>query len=289
MKSVNMQADIRRNLAPLFALAMSFAIVGSVTSASANEDTEHWQSIRGDIFGDRKVVEDLNFVDVKAPIQADDGALVPVTMSIPTHVAKNAKSITLVIDQNPAPVAAKFTFGEAAGLAERRITTRVRIQNFTNIRAVVEMNDGNLYMNTKFVKAAGGCAAPNAKDIDKAMAEFGKIKLRWVKEAETAAKYTKPEYQSFPMAEAQVMIKHPNYSGMQRDPTTGEFIPAKIVETFVVSKGDRMIFKMEGGISLSENPNFRFTYEAGGSDPIVVNATDTDGKVFKMKAIREGS
>ncbi len=255
----------------------------------ANEDTEQWQSIRGDIFGDRKIVEDLNFIDVNAPIQADDGSLVPVTMSIPTHVAKEAKSITLVIDENPAPVAAKFTFGEAAGLAERRITTRVRLQNFSNVRAVVEMNDGNLYMNTKFVKAAGGCAAPNAKDIDKSLAQYGKIKLRWVKNAVTAAKYTKSEYQSFPMDEAQVMIKHPNYSGMQRDPKTGEFIPAKIIEKFVVSKGDRMIFKMEGGISLSENPNFRFTYEGGGSDPIVVKAIDTDGKTFGIEAIREGS
>ncbi|MGH1419142.1 MAG: quinoprotein dehydrogenase-associated SoxYZ-like carrier [Hyphomicrobiaceae bacterium] len=284
-----MPTTTRRNLSRWAALALSIVICAPTTNAVANDDAVEWQSIKGDIFGDRKVVEDLNFIDVTAPVQADDGALVPVTMSIPTHVAKQAKSVTLVIDQNPAPVAAKFIFGEAAGLAERRITTRVRLEKYSNVRAVVEMADGNLYMNTKFVKAAGGCAAPNAKDLDKSMAQYGKIKLRWVDQAITAAKYTKPEYQSFPMSEAQVMIKHPNYSGMQRNPETGEFIPAKIIENFVVSKGDRMIFKMEGGISLSENPNFRFTYEAGGTEPIIVNALDTDGEKFEMKAIREGS
>ncbi len=284
-----MQSPVRSVLVTFTVFVFGFFVLGSAARAQTSVDTEQWQSIRGDIFGDRKIVEDLNFIDVHAPIQADDGALVPVTMSIPTHVARNAKSITLVIDENPAPVAAKFTFGDAAGLGERRISTRVRLQNFSNVRAVVEMDDGNLYMNTKFVKAAGGCAAPNIKDLDKSLAQFGKMKLRWVAEAETAANYTKAEYQSFPMAEAQVMIKHPNYSGMQRDPTSGEFIPAKIVEKFVVSKGDRMIFKMEGGISISENPNFRFTYEAGGSDPIVVEAIDTDGKTFGMQAIREGS
>ena len=46
---------------------------------------------------------------------------------------------------------------------------------------------------------------------------------------------------------------------------------------------------MEGGISLSENPNIRFTYAAGGEDMLEVTAEDTDGKIFKGQAGPKGS
>jgi sulfur-oxidizing protein SoxY len=46
---------------------------------------------------------------------------------------------------------------------------------------------------------------------------------------------------------------------------------------------------MEGGISLSENPNIRFTYAGGGDETLAVTAEDTDGKVFKGQASPKGS
>ncbi|MEL7049081.1 MAG: thiosulfate oxidation carrier complex protein SoxZ, partial [Pseudomonadota bacterium] len=89
--------------------------------------------------------------------------------------------------------------------------------------------------------------------------------------------------------EAQIMIKHPNYSGMQMNQVTGYYIPAKFVEHIEVRKGDGLVFTLTGGISLSEDPNIRFTYAAGGNAPLHVNARDTDGKLFKMSAKRVGS
>ncbi|TIX44322.1 MAG: quinoprotein dehydrogenase-associated SoxYZ-like carrier, partial [Mesorhizobium sp.] len=38
---------------------------------------------------------------------------------------------------------------------------------------------------------------------------------------------------------------------------------------------------MEGGISISEDPNFRFDFTAHGTGQIQVEAIDTDGKVFR--------
>ena len=38
---------------------------------------------------------------------------------------------------------------------------------------------------------------------------------------------------------------------------------------------------MEGGISISEDPNFRFDFNAHGSGDIKVDAVDTDGKDFR--------
>ena len=91
---------------------------------------------------------------------------------------------------------------------------------------------------------------------------------------------------SVAMREAQVMIRHPNYSGMQMNQLTGYYIPAKFVREIEVMRGEELVFKMEGGISLSEDPNIRFTYATGpaGGDGIDVTATDTDGRVFKGRA-----
>ena len=69
---------------------------------------------------------------------------------------------------------AKFSFGPAEGAGgERSISTRVRIDNFSHVRAILETADGSLHMATKFVQAAGGCGAMNAKDPDKENVDIG--------------------------------------------------------------------------------------------------------------------
>jgi sulfur-oxidizing protein SoxY len=38
---------------------------------------------------------------------------------------------------------------------------------------------------------------------------------------------------------------------------------------------------MTGGISISENPNFRFTYQGNPADAMSVDAEDSQGNAFK--------
>ena len=85
------------------------------------------------------------------------------------------------------------------------------------------------------------------------------------------------------------MVRHPNYSGMQMNQLTGLYIPAKYVERIEVRKGDKLVFDMEGGISLSEDPNIRFTYERTANGPLSVVAKDTDGRTFQTKLDPQGS
>ncbi|TIQ25761.1 MAG: quinoprotein dehydrogenase-associated SoxYZ-like carrier, partial [Mesorhizobium sp.] len=65
------------------------------------------------------------------------------------------------------------------------------------------------------------------------------------------------------------------------NPQTQYFIPAHFVQKLSVSQADRLILSMEGGISISEDPNFRFDFTAHGTGQIQVEAIDTDGKVFR--------
>ena len=100
---------------------------------------------------------------IDAPYRAEDAALVPVEMHslLPADDARRVVSITLVIDENPSPLAAVFSPAASSGM--RSLSTRVRVDSYTNLHAVAELSDGHLYGTQRFVKAAGGCSAPAAK------------------------------------------------------------------------------------------------------------------------------
>jgi sulfur-oxidizing protein SoxY len=240
-----------------------------------------WHDIRRDVFDNREVVEGDGAVTLEAPYRAEDAAVVPLTMRISAS-AGEVKSLTLVIDKNPAPVAATFHFGEAAGKGERMLSTRVRIDMYSNVHAVVETADGKLHMATKFVKASGGCSAAASKDADEALANLGKMQVRTFEDPEMKSRTP-------PTREAQVMIRHPNYTGMQMDQMTREYTPAKFVQEMDVKRDGTLIFKMEGGISISENPHFRFTFAPGEDDVVEVTAKDTDGRVFTATSAGKAS
>lgn len=242
-------------------------------------DFDPWPGIRKDLFAARDITEEATTLSLEAPVRAEDAAIVPLTIRIPKTIAADVKKLTLVIDKNPAPIAAVFSFGPGAGLGDRVISTRVRVDMYTNIRAIMETSDGKLHMVTKYVKAAGGCSAPALKDADEALAALGKMQLRTLAESS----------QSKAMREGQVMIKHPNYSGMQMNQLTGLYIPAKYVQQMDVTRDGEIVFQLEGGISLSEDPNIRFTYADGGPGVLEVTAKDTDGSVFKARAVPSGS
>jgi len=261
------------------ALVLSLGLSLGVSAPAAAGD-DPWQDIHRDVFDSRAVVED-GLVTLEAPYRAEDAAVVPITMRIPAS-AGEVKSLTLVIDKNPSPVVATFHFGEAAGKGERMLSTRVRIDMYSNVRAIVETPDGKLHMATQFVKASGGCSAAASKDADEALASLGKIQVRSFEDA--AAKDRSP-----PVREAQVMIRHPNFTGMQMDQVTRQYTPMRIVSELDVKRDGALIFAMESGISISENPNFRFTYVPGNENVIEVTAKDTEGKVFTATSAGKAS
>jgi len=259
------------------ALALAALFMASGWSGAAMAEDDIWPALEKDLFGGRTVVEDTSAVVLEAPYRADDAALVPLTVRIPAVSAKSVKKLSLVIDKNPAPLVADFTFGPAAGDGERVLETRVRVDMYSNIRAIVETDDGRLLMATKFVKAAGGCSAPALKDTDAALAEAGKMQIKLLAATEDGQR------------EGQLKIRHPQYSGLQLNQATGYYIPAKFLRVIDVARGDDRVFRMEGGISLSEDPNIRFTYAAGGDETLHVTAEDTDGRTFAGHAGPKGS
>lgn len=260
-------------------LALSLSLGAGSLRADAPQEIDMWPSIKKDAFGDRDIADGTNLISLDAPYRAEDAALVPITIKIPEGTAKDVTKLTLVIDKNPVPIAAEFSFGPGSGGGERTITTRVRFDMYSHLRAVVETADGKLFMTTKYVKAAGGCSAPSLKDADEALANIGKMQVKVMENANLPKT----------MSEGQVMIKHPNYSGMQLNQVTGLYIPAKYVQEIEVKRGSELVFKAAIGISLSEDPNIRFTYATGDDPTLEVVAKDSDGRVFNGKSSPKSS
>jgi sulfur-oxidizing protein SoxY len=267
----------RRN--PCFALLAGAIAVGLcvfLPRASLAEDSEAtWASIRPDIFGERPIEDGSALVRLTAPARAEDAALVPLDIHLnpPAGDGRDISSLTLIVDENPAPVAATFKFVPQHKAFD--LSTRVRVNAYSFVRVVAETEDGKLYMVKSYVKAAGGCSAPAVKDPEEAKANLGKMRFRNF--AETGRN------------EAQLQIRHPNYSGLQMDQVTRLYTPAWFVQTIKVTQGEKLVFSMEGGISISEDPTFRFSFVAT-NEPVSVEATDTDGSTFRERfPARNGS
>jgi sulfur-oxidizing protein SoxY len=274
MHNYGLRSFLRPSMRSLYAAVVLLALGASLACPSrAAEPQDPWPSLARDIFNGRDLADGAGLIAIDMPYRAEDAAIVPVTLraTLPPGDTRAVKAITLVIDQNPAPVAATFRTG--AGVTT--ISTRVRVDSYTNVHAVAELSDGQLYASTVFVKASGGCSAPTAKNAEEAKANLGQMRFRqFVKAA--GGPVSGPR-------EAQIMIRHPNNSGLQRDQVTLLYVPAFFVSELRVWQGDELVLAMDGGISISEDPNIRFNYLPNGATRFRVEAVDTDGHVFKAE------
>lgn len=252
--------------------ALGSTLAAGRAGAQAPAESDPWPALAAQIFHDRKLEDGTSVVAIDAPYRAEDAAIVPVTIStkLPPQDSRRVERITLVIDQNPSPLVAAFTIGAGSGV--NRIATHVRINDYTNVHAVAALSDGRLYVTRRYVKAAGGCSAPAMKQEHDTI-PLGTMRFR---QFPAGIDGTPPG-----LREALLMIRHPNYSGLQMDQVTRLYIPAYFVRTLKVWQGDALLFGMEGGISISENPQFRFTYRPNGAKSFHAEAEDTKKKVFK--------
>src|SRR5262245_35148247 len=256
--------------------ALATGLLGlAIGGALGGTSDDPWPDLARDAFNGRALLDGTGLLAIEMPYRAEDAAIVPVTVrsTLPPGDGRSVKAFTIVIDQNPAPVAATFTFGRNAGVSS--ISTRVRIDSYTDVHAVAELSDGQLYVVKTYVKASGGCSAPAAKNADEALANLGQLQFRM---------FGKPgDAPASAPREAQIMVRHPNHSGLQRDQVTLLYTPANFIEELRLWQGDTLLLGMEAGISISENPSFRFSYIPNGGATFKVEARDTAGRVFRRE------
>ena len=256
------------------ALAIAGAYGAAAQAQARQADDDPWPTLAQQFFVGKPLLDGANVLAVDAPYRAMDAAVVPITIRLllPPGDPRQVRRVMLVVDGNPSPLAATFTLGEHAGVDQ--IATRVRVDDYTNVHAVAELSDGALYVVKRYVKAAGGCSAPALKDVAGAI-PLGTMRFREMPASTQGG--TAPAGER----EAQIMVRHPNFSGMQMDQVTRLYIPADFVKSLQLWQGKEMLVSVEGGIAISENPEFRFRFKPNGDAPFRAEAVDSDDKQFQ--------
>lgn len=77
------------------------------------------------------------------------------------------------------------------------------------------------------------------------------------------------------------LIKHPMESGLRRDKSTGQPIPAHFIEHVTVEYGGQTVMKAQWTGAISKNPFFSFYVRAEASGPLHITWKDNKGQTFK--------
>jgi len=216
----------------------------SVCSDSWNE----W--LKNNLYGSQKIIQTKDII-IDSPYRAIDSGNVPIVI---TTKSKDLIKFTLIIDENPTPCCATFEF---VGLLPY-IETNIRVNAYTHLTVVAEDIDGNLYVNRKFIRAAGGCSATPIvnSDVPRDKIDIIDDKLHFDKK--------------------KIQFNHPNYSGLQFNQLTRTEIPADYID-FVVVKTSKGIFSYDGTIGISQN--HYFTLFSGDIEKIIY--TDNLGNNYE--------
>lgn len=259
----------------LSAIGFTGIFASGLRSAAAEDDAaaraNRWQDLKAALFANRPMHDGQGMLAIDAPPRALDAAIVPVRLSVGQGAAlpSKLKGLYFVIDQNPSPLAAHFTFGPKAD--PHNLELRVRVDQYTDMHAVAETETGELYAVARFIKAAGGCSAPAGSNDLEALKEIGRMKLRL---AGTAVP-------NQPL-QATLMIRHPNFNGMQMDQLTRNYTPARYIQSIEVTYNDALVLHMDTDISLSSDPVLSFGFIPDAEGIMKVTAVDSKNSIFKQ-------
>ncbi|MFK5882200.1 MAG: thiosulfate oxidation carrier protein SoxY [Sulfurospirillum sp.] len=147
----------RRNFLGLGFTTMAVAALQTISSANIlKEHPAAFDATKGDaaikgVYGTTTVVKDDKAV-LKLPDIAENGGAVPVTVSTSLD---NAKSMALIIDGNPRPLAVAWELQEGT---IPKFSTRIKMRKTGKVRLIVEDANGKLHEAIKQVKVTvGGC------------------------------------------------------------------------------------------------------------------------------------
>jgi len=216
----------------------------------AEGDDITWETtLKPQFFAGKSIEESDAVIGLEVPYRAEDPAIVPIKVSSKIAQTKDRyiKKVWVLVDKNPFPFVGEFDFFPESGKAD--LAMRIRVNTYSNIRAIAETNDGKLTMTKKFVKASGGCSAPIGADLDEAMKRLGKVKFR----LDDGLQLGQPN-------QAQLMISHPNLTGMQMDQITRFIRKSHFIDQLKVTFNGKPVMNAKIDIAISADPNFRFYF-----------------------------
>lgn len=259
----------RRQALALSAMGL-MVVAGRARAQDAEEASGAWDDVRATLFKDRPLEENAAIVTLDAPARALDASVVPMTIKLGTPAADKdrIRTVWLVIDENPAPVAGIFHLHDPDFTDS--IQTRVRVNSYTHVHAIAETDDGRLFVAERFVKAAGGCSAPAMKDPAEMEARRGRMKLKPL-----------GSFAAGQPNEVQLLISHPQYTGMQIDQLSRNWIPPDYLRRIDLAYDGAPVMEIDGDISIAEDPSITFAFVPPRPGTLTVEATDNKSRTYK--------
>lgn len=256
-------------------MQFSSLVLANDTPAGSPKDLsdQAWEvNVRKQNFQDREIIvgAEQNILQLKAPFRAEDATIVPVSIhaKIPQTKDRYIKKIHVYIDNNPLPLVGLFEFTPDSGKAGLAI--RVRVNASSYIRAIAELNTGELYMSKSFVQAKGACSAPPPASMAESVKSLGKMKMKVV----GLVKLGEPNLM-------QVKIRHPNITGLAPlKAGSSIFPPAFYMDTLEVVYNDKLIVKAFLTYAISMDPSLRFYFLPEKEGEMIVTGTDTKKDKF---------
>lgn len=251
-------------------IALLVCAVSMMAPMQVSADTQDkWAVLKEAFFTGKTIEPDAAFIRLSAPVRAESGAQVPFSFSIeqPMLPENYVKSVYVLVGVNPVPLVGIFRFGPASGKAE--ITTRIRLETDSYVHVVAEMSDGRLYMNAIPIRAGGGCGGAVDGDEKTIRANAGQMRLS--------------ADQPVRMGEAnrgKLLIRHPMYTGLQRDLVSQGYRPAFFANKAVIRYRGQMVLDADLAIGMSEDPNIQFGFVADAPGKLEVQVQDNEGGVF---------
>lgn len=254
----------------LVILRLVLAAVGMLVfsnGALAEASDKLWPVVKEAFFANRPIV-DADFIKITGPRRAESGAQVPVTLTVDQTGAKSPiKNVYIIVDANPIQLAATYHLTDQLG--NLQLSTRIRMETDSYVRAIGETADGKLYMSSVTIRAAGGCGGTVDGDDAAVKAAAGKIKLN-VESPVTLGAVTPATF----------IIKHPMRTGLQRDLVSQGFVPAFYIQKAAFTYNQQPLFSVDFGVGTSEDPYLRFDFTPKQAGTLEVKAEDNEGAFF---------
>ena len=278
MQATAVNGDMILGKKPFFHLGLAVGAIcaGLSMSSSAALSVElTWAELKPSVFGQRLITRNNSVVKLEVPYRAKDDRQVPVSVQASLPNGAKVKSVTIIIDENPMPVS--LTVRPEQQRSSLWVSASMRFNGPSPVRAIVEAENGQLFMSEAMVKTSGlgACAAPPTTTLDVSAKTLGDMRLTQIVTPLNVSTIAKP------VMRTKLDISHPNLTGLQLDQITLRYILPRYVEKLAIDQGDDKLMTIEAGISLAENPSIAFDYVSNGAENMLVEAQDTDETVFR--------
>ncbi len=263
-------------IAGLVGLIFSTLVIADVAPADyrQKQSDKVWEEkLRQPNFQDRPIIEGVqqDIFEIKAPYTAEDATLVPISIhsKIDQKPELFINKITIFVDKNPLPLVGEFELTKDSGKAD--LAMKIRVDDFSYVRAIAETSDGQLYMAKSFVRAKGACSAPPPASMEDSRKLLGKMRMK------TIGKLALGEPNLM-----QIKIRHPNITGMAPIKIGSRVIPpAFFVKELEVDFNGKLVLKAKTTFSISMDPAFRFFFVPDKEGVLVVRGSDTKNNKFE--------